>query len=173
MEALNNQYWRAAERVRFTKRPQQRTSLEVLQRLLDHRGKDNENLVVVEISADKRHSQRMQMNRHMLLDECHKDVKPYGPAQKMLQKKQSLSRHDSRENLPAISRIHEAATVSQQVREGGRYRHKRVVCDVAYAMLAGMRAMPHKFFFRRVRHYARGQDEVRSHDCRGAPHNHR
>ena len=127
MEALSNQYWRAAERVRFTKRPQQRTSLEVLQRLLDHRGKDNENLVVVEISADKRHSQRMQMNRHMLLDECHKDVKPYGPAQKLL-KKQSLPRHDSRENLPAISRIHEAATVSQQVREGESDIDTRELC---------------------------------------------
>jgi hypothetical protein len=69
----------------------------------------------------------MQMNRHMLLDECHKDVKPYGPAQKLL-KKQSLPRHDSRENLPAISRIHEAATVSQQVREGESDIDTRELC---------------------------------------------
>ena len=72
----------------FSKRPQQRTSLEVLQRILEHRGKDNETLTVVEMSAEHRKAQQVHMNRHMLLQECHKDVKQFNPHARKL----SLSR---------------------------------------------------------------------------------
>ena len=72
----------------FSKRPQQRTSLEVLQRILEHRGKDNETLTVVEMSAGHRKAQQVHMNRHMLLQECHKDVKQFNPHARKL----SLSR---------------------------------------------------------------------------------
>ena len=72
----------------FSKRPQQRTSLEVLQRILEHRGKDNETLTVVEMSAEHRKAQQAHMNRHMLLQECHKDVKQFNPHARKL----SLSR---------------------------------------------------------------------------------
>ena len=72
----------------FSKRPSQRTSLEVLQRILEHRGKDNETLTVVEMSAEHRKAQQAHMNRHMLLQECHKDVKQFNPHARKL----SLSR---------------------------------------------------------------------------------
>lgn len=97
-----SQWTRAAESVgvRFTKRPQQRTSLEVLQRLLDYRGKDNESLVVMDISAEHRRPRRLQMNRHMLLNECSTDVRASSAHhQHVPYRKASLSRSNSAENL--------------------------------------------------------------------------
>ena len=107
MESLRNQWAKAAQSARFTKRPQQRTSLEVLQRLLEHRGKDNESLAVIEISAEQRRFQRLQMNRHMLLSECRMDVKPY-------ENKGLLPQSNSKEEISALSHVYDTASVRQQ-----------------------------------------------------------
>jgi len=102
-------------RAAFTKRPQQRTSLEVLQRLLDQRGKDNESLAVIDVPAEHPQlSVRLQMNRHMLLSECSKDVKACDvQRQYAQQKKASLSRSNSAENvlspIAVMVQMHEAA----------------------------------------------------------------
>jgi hypothetical protein len=118
MESMRNQWARAAQAVQFTKRPQQRTSLEVLQRLLEHRGKDNESLVVVEIGARHCQPRRVQMNRHMLLNECRKDVKLYAHSHAhshVPPKKESLSRSSSREDLFAAGQAQEPFWMRQQV----------------------------------------------------------
>ena len=110
MERMRKQF-----SMHYTKRPQQRTSLEVLQRLLEHRGKDNESLAVIDMPA--KHPQlsvRRQMNRHMLLSECSKDVKACDvQRQHAQQKKASLSRSNSAESLMSpiavMAQMHDAA----------------------------------------------------------------
>ena len=106
----------------YTKRPQQRTSLEVLQQLLEHRGKDNESLAVVQISAGEqlgghtRPAQRVQMNRHMLLNECRKDTRPFDPQHQHWHKLRSLSRSSSPVADPSpLAHSHDAATAREQV----------------------------------------------------------
>jgi len=104
----------------YTRRPQQRTSLEVLQQLLEHRGRDNESLAVVQISAGEqlgghaRPAQRVQMNRHMLLNECRKDTRPFDPQHQHCHKLRSLSRSSSPVD-PS-----DAATAREQVRTARR-----------------------------------------------------
>ena len=111
----------------YTKRPQQRTSLEVLQQLLEHRGKDNESLAVVQISAGEqlgghtRPAQRVQMNRHMLLNECRKDTRPFDPQHQHWHKLRSLSRSSSPVADPSpLAHSHDAATAREQVRTARR-----------------------------------------------------
>ncbi|EKX52550.1 hypothetical protein GUITHDRAFT_101717 [Guillardia theta CCMP2712] len=56
---------------------QQQTSLDVLQRLLEQRGRENEFMEVLQLFPDLTLSEKLQMNRHSLLAECKRFVREF------------------------------------------------------------------------------------------------
>ena len=155
MERMRKQF-----SMHYTKRPQQRTSLEVLQRLLEHRGKDNESLAVVQVSAGeqlvRRPPQRIQMNRHMLLNECRKDTKPYDV--QLWHKLRALPRSNSPNSADPsshLARLHDAAQGPALARQQV-HRSPRPACGQARAaMPAPLSACDPAPGLRRVRRRAR------------------
>eukprot|EP00960_Hanusia_phi_P048147 758784-Hanusia_phi.AAC.10 len=62
---------------RMTMPFQQQTSLDVLQRLLEQRGRENDVLQVIHLYPDLTLSEKLQMNRHSLLAECKRYVSEF------------------------------------------------------------------------------------------------